>query len=302
MASLSNMESLNGVPLGEKARHLRRRIGPFILLLPALILLGLFAVSIIRMIGLSFVDEGALSFALYREFFSRPDYIAVYLRTISVSLLVTFFSIVVGYPIAVGIWRHEGNRNVLMILVILPWLVSIVVRTYGWIVILGPRGLINELLKWVGVIESPLRLMFNTTGVVIGLVHVLVPFMIISILTVLLHLDRSLEEASKSLGARPWYGFLRVTVPLSLPGVVSGSMLVYLMSTGAIVTPILLGGVQDRMAGTQMYQEVIQTFNFPKASMLALLLLLSGMAIVLPLQWLERRATRWSRSSGGDAP
>lgn len=276
----------------------RSSLTSVLLLLPSLLLLGLFAVSVLQMIATSFVDEEGFTLALYREFLSRPDYHAIYLRTIIVSLLVTLFSILIGYPIAYAIWRYEGNRNHLMIMVILPWLVSIVVRTYGWMVILGPRGLINEFLAWVGVIESPLRLMFNTTGVVIGLVHVLVPFMIISILSVLLHLDRRLEEASMSLGGTPVYGFLRVTLPLSVPGIISGAMLVYLMSTGAIVTPILLGGVQERMVGTQLYQEVIQTFNFPKASMLAFLLLLSGIAVILPLQWLERRFAMPLRSEG----
>jgi len=273
-------------------------LGKVLLLAPAVLLLFLFAVSVAQMIGSSFFDDEGPSLALYREFLSRPDYIEIYLRTIGVSLLVTFFSIVVGYPIAYGMWRYQGNRNHLMVLVILPWLVSIVVRTYGWMVILGPRGLINEFLGWIGLLESPLRLMFNTTGVVIGLVHVLVPFMIISILSVLLHLDRKLEEASMSLGGRPLYTFCRVTLPLSLPGVISGGMVVYLMSTGAIVTPILLGGVQDRMMGTQMYQEVIQTFNFPKGSMLAFLLLLAGLAVILPVQMIERRLSAAMGSDG----
>ncbi|MBR1217223.1 ABC transporter permease [Bradyrhizobium sp. U87765 SZCCT0131] len=284
------------VPAEERRRRLRTRLVRGVMLLPALLLLAFFFVSIGRMIAMTVVDSNGLTLALYREFIARPDYLGIYVRTIVVSLAVTALSIVAGYPIAYGIWRYPGNRNILMILVILPWLVSIVVRTYGWIVILGPRGLVNEWLKWAGVIESPIRLMFNTTGVIIGLVHVLMPFMIISVLTVLLHLDKSLDEASKSLGARPWYGFCRVTLPLSLPGIVSGAILVFLMSTGAIVTPILLGGVQDRMVGTQIYQEAIQTFNFPKASMLAFLLLLSGVAVALPLQWLERRLTAWSRS------
>jgi putative spermidine/putrescine transport system permease protein len=267
----------------------RLPISQLLLLTPALLLLALFAISVVQMIATSFIGKDGFSLEHYREFFTRPDYIAIYLRTIGVSFLVTLFSILLGYPIAFGIWRYRGNRNHLMIMVILPWLVSIVVRTYGWIVILGPKGLINEFLGWVGVIHSPLRLMFNTTGVVIGLVHVLIPFMIISILSVLLHLDRKLEEASMSLGGRPFYTFWRVSLPLSLPGALSGAMLVYLMSTGAIVTPILLGGVADRMVGTQMYQEMIQTFNFPKGSMLAFLLLLAGLAVVLPMQKLERR-------------
>ena len=263
--------------------------GQLLLLAPAGILLLLFVLSVLQMIAVSFIDGGSFTLDHYRAFFARDDYIEIYLRTLGVSVVVTLISILIGYPIAYGMWRYRGNRNYLMILVILPWLVSIVVRTYGWMVILGPRGLINEFLKWTGMIETSVKLMFNTTGVIVGLVHVLVPFMIISILSVMLHLDRRLEEASMSLGGRPLYTFLRITLPLSLPGVISGAMLVYLMSTGAIVTPILLGGVRERMLGTQIYQEVLQTFNFPKASTLAFLLLLGGLAVILPIQWFERR-------------
>lgn len=279
---------------GERTRSIPW--GRVLLFAPCMVLLGLFGVSVVYMVSASFVEDGAFSLALYMEFFARADYREIYLRTIGVSLLVAVLCIFLGYPIAYGIWRHPGNRNYLMILIILPWLVSIVVRTYGWMVILGPRGLINEFLGWLGVIETPVRLMFNTTGVVVGLVHILIPFMIISILSVMLHLDRRLEEASASLGARGYYTFFRVTLPLTVPGVITGTILVYLMSTGAIVTPILLGGVRDRMMGTQMYQEVIQTFNFEKASMLALLLLIAGLAIVIPLQRVERY---FSTADGG---
>jgi len=263
-----------------------------LLLAPALALLALFLGSVVQMVALSFDDGDGAGFRHYREFLARPDYVDTYIRTLKVSVLVTFYSLLIGYPIAYGIWRYRGNRNLLMILVVLPWLVSIVVRTYAWMVILGPRGVINETLAWLGVIDAPLRLMFNTTGVVIGLVHVLLPFMVISILSVLLHMDHRLEEASMSLGGGPLHTFVRVTLPLSLPGVIGGATLIYLMSTGAIVTPLLLGGIRERMIGTQIYQEVMQTFNFPKASTLAVLLLVGGLIAILPLQWLERRINR----------
>ncbi|MGE0719867.1 MAG: ABC transporter permease, partial [Alphaproteobacteria bacterium] len=132
----------------------------------------------------------------------------------------------------------------------------------------------------------------NTTGVVIGLVHVFCPFMILAILAVFLQLERSQEEASMSLGAGPVETFWRVVLPLSLPGVISGVMLVYLMATGAIVTPLLLGGLRDRMLGTQIYQEMFQLFDFPKAATLAVILTATALLVVLPLQWLERRVSR----------
>lgn len=269
-----------------------------LLLAPALALLALFVASVAQMVALSFGDGEGFGLQHYRAFFARPDYVETYFRTLKVSALVTVYSIAIGYPIAYAIWRYPGNRNLLMILVALPWLVSVVVRTYAWMVILGPRGVINETLVWLGVIDAPLKLMFNTTGVVIGLVHVLLPFMVISVLSVLMHLDRGLEEASMSLGGNRAYTFARVTLPLSLPGVIGGATLIYLMSTGAIVTPLLLGGIRERMIGTQIYQEVMQTFNFPKASTLAVLLLVGGLVAILPLQWLERRMSRRMGATG----
>lgn len=225
----------------------------------------------------------------YAAFFARADYVAVLWRTIWISLIVTACSAVIGYPIAYAIANYRGNRNLLMLLVITPWLVSVVVRTYGWLVILGPKGTLNTLLLALGVIDTPLRLMFNTTGVVIGLVHVFCPFFIISVLSVLLYLDKSLHEASQTLSASPLRTFLDITLPLSLPGVLTGCMLVYLLSTGAIVTPLLLGGVRDSMLATQIYQDVLQVFDYPKAASMAIILLLTAFSLVLPLQWLERR-------------
>lgn len=292
------MEAIHRVPPSSRSASAMtgagsgRRWGTLLLVTPALLLLALFLVSVVQMIALSFEDGDGYGLRHYVEFFARPDYVATYLRTLSVAAMVTVSAVLIGYPVAYGIWRHQGNRNFLMILVLLPWLVSVVVRTYAWMVILGPRGVINEALAWLGVIDAPLKLMFNTTGVVIGLVHVLVPFMIISILSVLLHFDRRLEEASMSLGGNRLHTFMRVTLPLSLSGVIAGATLTYLMATGAIVTPLLLGGIRERMIGTQIYQEVMQTFNFPKASALATLLLLGGLVAIVPLQWLERRISR----------
>jgi putative spermidine/putrescine transport system permease protein len=265
-----------------------------LLLLPLLALLALFLYGLWQLVWSSFVGTGATgpSLDLYRQFFARADYVDVLFRTLWVAALTTVISLVIGYPVAYFVARYQGRRDWLLILILLPWLVSVVVRTYGWIVILGNRGLLNSYLKWMGVIDGPIKLMFNTTGVVIGLVHVFCPFMILAILAVFLQLDRSQEEASMSLGAGPVETFWRVVLPLSLPGVVSGVMLVYLMSTGAIVTPLLLGGLRDRMLGTQIYQEVLQLFDYPKAAAIAVILTVTALLVVLPLQWLERRVSR----------
>ena len=262
-------------------------------MLPLAAVLGLFLVSLGALVWSSFAGaDGVPRLDLYARFFARRDYVDVLVRTLWVAGLTTLVSLAIGYPVAWAVARHKGRRDWLLVLIILPWLVSVVVRTYGWIVILGNRGLLNAFLGWLGVIDTPLKLMFNTTGIVIGLVHVFCPFMILAILAVFLHLERSLEEASMSLGAGPWQTFRKVVWPLSLPGVISGTMIVYLMATGAIVTPLLLGGLRDRMLGTQIYQEMFQVFDFPRAATMAVILTATALAVVLPLGMLERRVSR----------
>jgi len=224
----------------------------WLLLLPLAAVLGLFLFGLGQLVWSSVAGPDGPSLALYRQFFARADYVTVLFRTLWIAGLTTVVSLVIGYPVAYFIARYRARRDWLLVLIMLPWLVSVVVRTYGWIVILGNRGLINSWLAYMGLVDGPVRLMFNTTGIVIGLVHVFCPFMILAILAVFLQLERSQEEASMSLGAGPVETFWRVVLPLSLPGVISGVMLVYLMSTGAIVTPLLLGGLRDRMLGTQI--------------------------------------------------
>jgi putative spermidine/putrescine transport system permease protein len=265
----------------------------WLLMLPLAAVLGLFLVSLGALVWSSFAGaDGVPKLDLYARFFARRDYVDVLVRTLWVAGLTTLVSLAIGYPVAWAVARHKGRRDWLLVLIILPWLVSVVVRTYGWIVILGNRGLLNAFLGWLGVVDTPLKLMFNTTGIVIGLVHVFCPFMILAILAVFLHLERSLEEASMSLGAGPWQTFRKVIWPLSLPGVISGTMIVYLMATGAIVTPLLLGGLRDRMLGTQIYQEMFQVFDFPRAATMAVILTATALAVVLPLGMLERRVSR----------
>ena len=265
----------------------------WLLMLPLAAALGLFLFSLGALVWSSFAGaDGVPKLDLYARFFSRRDYVDVLVRTLWVAGLTTLVSLAIGYPVAWAVARHKGRRDWLLVLIILPWLVSVVVRTYGWIVILGNRGLLNAFLGWLGVVDTPLKLMFNTTGIVIGLVHVFCPFMILAILAVFLHLERSLEEASMSLGAGPWQTFRKVIWPLSLPGVISGTMIVYLMATGAIVTPLLLGGLRDRMLGTQIYQEMFQVFDFPRAATMAVILTATALAVVLPLGMLERRVSR----------
>ena len=252
------------------------------LLLPALLVLALFLGSVALLLLNAFWTRDGFSLAYFRQIVERADYHEVFLRTVSISVVVALAAALLAYPVAWLLWRLPRWRNLLLVVVLVPWLVSLVVRTYGWLVILGPKGFLNEALRWVGAIQSPLPLIFNDLGVVIGLTHVLMPFSVIATLSVLLQIDSRLEEASESLGAGALETWRRVVLPLSLPGVFTGIGITFLTSMGAIVTPILLGGIRQKMAGTQIYQEVVYNFNMSKASAWALcLLLLSALGLVL---------------------
>jgi putative spermidine/putrescine transport system permease protein len=268
-----------------------------LLLLPAGLVMSLFIYGLLQLGWQSFLFENQFGLGNYTSFFARADYVNVLIHTIEIAIETTLICLALGFSAAYAIARAKRWRNLLLILVILPWLVSVVVRTYGWIVILGNRGTLNSLLMWTGLTEGPVRLLYNPTGVLIGLVHVFCPFMIISILTVLMQIDRSLEEASMSLGAGRVETFLRVVAPLSIPGVIAGSTIVFLLSTGTIITPLLLGGPRNGMLSTQIYQDVFQLFNFPKAGAMALILMLISILVVWPLQIVERRLTRRLKGS-----
>lgn len=270
----------------------RVTFGKFLMLLPMLILLAMFFTSVVTLFSNAFVEHGGFSFKYFQQIIDRPDYHVVFYRTVLSSILVAILAVLFSYPIALLLWRANTWRNMLLIVVLVPWLVSLVVRTYGWIIILGPKGFINAFLGWLGVIETPLKLMFNDIGIIIGLTHVLVPFAVISILSSLLSIEENLEEASRVLGASSLETFRRVVFPLSLPGVFTALMVLYLGSVGAIVTPLLLGGITEKFVGTQIHSEVMSSFNMSKAAAWSLCLLALSFVSLVIIKLIERRALR----------
>ena len=264
----------------------------FALLAPKALLVGIFLFAVGSVVVASFRDpNGHLSFGLYADLIASDTIQILIWRTVKVAGLTTLICALLAYPLASFI-ASSRRRNLLLVLVISPWLTSVIVRTFGWIVILGNRGVLNSSLRGLGLIDAPLRILFTPAGTILGLVHVLLPFMVISILAVLVQLDRRLPEAGMSLGAGPIQTFLRITFPLSLPGVLSGCSLTYLLASGAIVTPILLGGLRDTMLGTQIFQEIFALYNFNRAAAMAMVLLVTSLVVVVPVQWIEARLRR----------
>ncbi len=257
---------------------------PFLLMLPAVAtLLLLFVGPQILLLRGSFLDKaGTHSLGSYLKLLTDPFYHEILLRTVLLSLVVTVVSAVLGYPAAYLLARTRSRyRGLLMIATIFPFLVSALVRSYGWMVWLGNNGVLNQLLRALNLVEEPIKLMYDIKGVGIGLVHILLPYMILSLAGILQTIDPALEDASHSLGAGGWSTFRRVIFPLSLPGLIAGTVLVFSISMTAFVTPQLLGGPTVKVMSTMVYQNVQVTFDWPMAAALATALLVVTMGIVV---------------------
>jgi ABC-type spermidine/putrescine transport system permease subunit I len=218
-------------------------------------------------------------------------YQGIILDTFRVAAIVTASTLVLAYALAYFLSRAPAAiRGLLLFLVIAPLMTSVIVRTYGWIVLLGREGLINNALVWLGFVDRPLQLL-NTEGtVIVALVHIMLPYMTFPIFSSLVAQDPHLVPAASTLGARPWRAFVEVTLPLSRSGMVMGSALVFTLTAGSIVTPALLGGRSFRMMGQQIYDLVLSTFNWPLASAVATVLLACQFSVIFLYFRKTRRA------------
>lgn len=223
----------------------------------------------------------ALSFATWAKVVSDSFYAELIFGSIGMSLLLTVVTLACSYPIALYLHRSSGTwRTVLLVLVISPLLTSAVVRTYGWIAILSQNGMVNNFLGYFGI--APLRLMFNRTGVIIGLAEILMPYMILALLAGFGRLDPRVEEAAATLGARPLTVFRRIVLPLTLPGIALGSLLCFVLAVSSFITPKLLGGGRVFLLATEIYDQAIVTLNWPLAATLSMIVLvIFGGALVL---------------------
>ncbi len=249
-----------------------------LLALPAgLGLLAFFIVPMTYILIRTLTEDG---FADFSEFFTDPFYLNILWTTVRVSLVSTAVSLLLGYPTAYFIARtHSRLKNVMMIVILFPFLVSAVVRSYGWIVILGTNGLLNQFLEGLGIISEPLKIVNTEAAVVIGMIHLLIPYMILSLVGVLQSIDPNVEYAAYSLGAGPIRTFRKVIFPLSTPGIISGCVLVFTMSMTSYVTPKLLGGSKFRMMATMVVQEINVNFDWGAASAISYILLATILAV-----------------------
>lgn len=227
-----------------------------------------------------------LNLAAYSALISDPFYATAFFGSLKVALISTTVCLIIGYPMAYGIVQSSARwRPILLLLIVLPFFTSFLIRVYAWIGLLSTEGIINTLLKALGIIQSPLPLLYNSFAVTIGIVYCYLPFMILPIYSVMNKIDPAYLEAAYDLGCRPWRAFLRITVPLSLPGIIAGSILVFVPAVGEFVIPELLGAPDTVMIGRVLWSEFFNNQNWPLACSLALLTLI---IFVIPFMIFQR--------------
>lgn len=217
-------------------------------------------------------------------------YIGSYLLSLKYAFWTTVFCLILGYPFAYFIARSsEHVRTVLLMLVMLPFWTSFLLRVYAWKGILADQGVVNQFLLSLGLIQQPIQMLYTDISMLVGMTYVYLPFMVLPVYATLVKLDPRLLEAAHDLGASPWKAFWLITVPLSRAGILAGSMLVFIPCLGEFVIPSLLGGAENVMIGRVVWDEMFSSNNWPRASALAVVMILG---VVLPLAWYNTKVTR----------
>jgi putative spermidine/putrescine transport system permease protein len=272
-----------------------RRLTPWLLLLgPLLVFAVLFVAPLLDLFLLSFrhFDRVAgtvsgVTLGNYTRLLGDSFYLGILLRTVRVAALTTLVTLIIGYPVAWSLARGSARTRAWLSAVILaPLLISVVARSFGWLVILGPNGLVNAVVGRLGLTTEPLRLLYTEPAIVLGLSHVFLAFMVLSISTALQRIDPALLRAAQSLGASPVAVFRRVVFPLSLPGVVAGALIVFTLSASAFITPALLGGPRIKVMSYLAYQQTLLLSEWPLGAAVAFVLVaVSAVSVLLSLRW-----------------
>ncbi|MBG9785992.1 ABC transporter permease [Shouchella lehensis] len=251
-----------------------KQSGRYLLLLPGLLFLAIFMlVPLVLTISSTFVEGGSFSVSGYLNFLTDAYFLDILWTTLYVALLTTFCCIVLAFPVAYYISKVKGSKKALLLmLAIFPLLVSPIVRSFSWMIILGRNGLLNDFLQSLGMIQEPLTILYTPVAVAIGLVHLFLPLMIVTLVGVMENIDTDYIRAAESLGASKTTAFLKVMFPLCMPGLLIGSTLVFVGSFTAYTTPALLGG-QQRVISTFLYQNAITLNDWNTAAMIATIMI-----------------------------
>lgn len=283
----------------------RRARLAWVLLLPPNLVLAVFFAFPLGLVGIySFwtyvpgrITNREWTVANFARFAADPFYRGILLDTLMLGLLVTAGSLVLALPVGYYLARQSGRAKALLTyLIIAPMMVGVVVRSFGWLILLGSAGFLNSSLLMVGLIDAPLRLLYTRTAVVLGLIEVLLPFMVLPLMAAIERIPVAVEEAARCLGANGWTVFRKITLPQALPGVVSGSVLVFAGAVTAYATPALLGGPSVKVMSSLIYQQMLVSLNWPFGAAQGLILMVMSTGLVLAyLLGLQPRLERGER-------
>ena len=251
------------------------------LVIPLLLAMAVgFNLPLVAMLGQSFVGPTGFTLANFSEVFAAAAYLKVLGSTFRIALITAAVCVLVGYPLAYWLRRLSPRwQMVALALVVIPFWISILVRTYAWIVVLGNAGIVNRSLLALGLIETPLSFLYNELGVIIGTVNVLLPFLVLPLFAAMLKIDEQLLRAAETLGASPWTVFWRIFFPLSVPALAAGAVLVFILTLGFFITPAVLGGGRVPMIANMLDLFVNQMPNWDLASAISAVLLVVTLAL-----------------------
>lgn len=270
-----------GVLVGDQAHRQRGRLPPILLIGPAVLWSIVFFLGPLAVMVWRSLDRGGFSFFQYQKLFSTPLYLTAISTTFQISLVVTAACLLLGYPLAFLLTTAGGKlRAVVLLLVIIPYWLDYIVRSYSWMVLLGRMGLVNRTLVALGLRAEPLDMLYTRGSVVVGMVQILLPLMVLTLYGAMLRIDQQLVQAAAIHGADPWHAFRRVFFPLSLPGVYGACLLTFVTALGFYITPALLGGRKDTMISQLIVTLSSDLLDWSLASAVSVILLVASLVIL----------------------
>ena len=267
-----------------------KKSGKYLLLVPGIVMLVVFLVMPLLSIIMPTVFDQGFSLKAYVSFFTDPYYMQIFSRTLRISLIAAIVCMILGVPTAYFISRCDQKwRSLLMAISIFPMLTNSVIRAFAWINILGKNGVINTLLMNLGVIKEPITLLYTEFSVLMGTIYLFLPLMIITLVGVMENIDNDMMEAAESLGANRLTAFFKVVLPLSLPGIIVGSVLVFTGALSAYTTPSLLGGTKNLVMATLINQKSTVLGDWTGASVIALIMIVTTIVVMKVLNFIAAR-------------
>ncbi len=275
----------NSILSGGEISHVKRQewaihLVFLMFIIPAVLLLIMTFVTPLGVFFQQAIFDPQFTLEHFEKAFSKNIYATIFLRTLKISFFTATICVLIGYPVAYVMAHSSGRlRMFILALVLIPFWTNVLARMFAWMAILGKEGVINETLLSFGLIGEPLAMMFSEFAVLVGMVHFMLPYMILPLLAVMVGIPSNLVDAGNSLGASPWQAFVRIYFPLSMPGVAAGYLLVFVISLGFFVTPALLGGSQDVLLAQVIEFQISEVLNWGFAAALSIILLVITIAL-----------------------